>query len=135
MPNNFFSYFCRIQLVMSPTTKTISLICFVLGAIPLVPWPAIAIASLMGLAGHVSPFTPWTSLVIPRLFFLATLLYPVVYILAVVLYQTKKPLAMNDISMKTLDNRNYILLFYSLIPLIFLLFTILLGGLFFLTTA
>jgi len=56
-----------------------------LGGLLLLVWPAAAIASVMGLAGHVPKGTSIITLLPAYIFFMGILCYPIVYIACVVM--------------------------------------------------
>lgn len=106
---------------------------FTLGALPLAIWPAAAVASAIGLGGHVPPDTPWNEIVLPYAFYASTLFYPVVYLSFFILYFLPWKPKLHDITKSGFERHERILLLYSIAPLLFLLFIVLLGYSFFST--
>ena len=71
--------------------------CLSLSSVVLLVWPFVAVASVMGLAGHVPANTPAIQITGAYLFHLGVLCYPIVYIaslaLSITLLVTKAPCA------------------------------------------
>ena len=56
----------------------------ILGALPLLIYPFVAVASLMSLAGHTTGREPVMLMAVARRFQITSLLYPVVYLCALI---------------------------------------------------
>lgn len=56
----------------------------IVGALPLLVYPAVFLASIMSLAGHKTGREPALQMLVARSFQISTLLYPVVYIVALI---------------------------------------------------
>ena len=96
--------------------RTISLLLIGLSGSVLLIWPFAALASVMGLGGHVSENTPSITLYFAYSFHLGVILYPAVFIFSAVI----------TFSRFSSNNTKYIVLF-SAIPILYLSVLVLLA--------
>lgn len=67
-------------------SRGIGIFSFVLSGMPLVFYPVVFIASIMGLAGHRTPGPLKFIEILAYMFYIATIIYPAIYIVSCLLY-------------------------------------------------
>jgi len=86
---------CNTSKKMQVLDWTLAIIFLLLGGAVLIVWPFAALASVMGLAGHVPEGTPIAQILGAYLFHVGVLCYPIIYIASLILSITlmvlKKP--------------------------------------------
>jgi hypothetical protein len=77
--------------------RATTIVALILGGLPLVVYPAVLVASFMGLAGHRTGNEAWWEIALANTFYLGTIAYPLLYIagliFALVMRKRERPRA------------------------------------------
>jgi hypothetical protein len=64
--------------------RAATIVALVLGGLPLIIYPAVLVASVMGLAGHRTGNEAWWEVALTNTFYLGTIAYPLLYVAGLV---------------------------------------------------